>query len=441
MPRSLPTAPEWTEPSRPNVKTLELSLKVITPLFGGGYEPRETDPVSPVRAAAIRGHLRFWWRALYGATFENAEQLFAAEENLWGSAEKPGRVTISVRIDRTGTEYKEHDTTSASPRPPHFWAEWSKDNSGQWRKPPRVVQPWPKYALFPFFGEEPTTTARCLLGKEFTLALTFDDATREEELRQTVSAWVRFGGIGARTRRGCGSLDDNASGNAALPSSHVRAEELTCLHGAVALWGNEQDSPLAAWKAAVDIYQQFRQGEGFAREPAPPTKPGERPGSPGRSWWPEPDSIRRITGRHSYGHEPRSGVERGFPRADLGLPIIFHFKDYDSRKRGNEPNDPADATLKGPAERRERFASPVITKAVAENGKYRPLVLILNAPHVWQLGNLRLSAEKSATISQSQIELSPGERQQIRPLGGRPVREALAHFVASRWHVHPEVLP
>ena len=440
MARSLPDAPKWDEP-KPAGKQITLHLKTITPMFGGGFEPRETDPISPVRAAAIRGHLRFWWRALYGAAFENAEQLFAAEEKLWGSAEKPGRVAISVRIDRTGTEYKEHDTTSASPRPPHCWAEWSKNNSGQWKKPPRVVQPWPKYALFPFFGEEPMATARCLLGTEFTLALTFDDAIREEELRQTVSAWVRFGGIGARTRRGCGSLDDNASGNAVLPSSHVRGEELTCLHGAIALWGNEQDSPLAAWKAAVDIYQQFRQGAGVARAPGSASSAGGPPNRPGRSWWPEPDSIRRITGRHAAQHKPIHPVQEGFPRADLGLPIIFHFKDYDSHKHGNEPNDPADATLSGPAERRERFASPVITKAVAENGRYRPLVLILNAPHVWRLGNLRLSAEKSATIAQSQIELSPGERQQIRPLGGRPVREALAHFVASRWHVNREVLP
>ena len=45
----------------------ERTYTLLTPLFGGGVEPREADPVSVVRATAVRGHLRFWARAPGGA--------------------------------------------------------------------------------------------------------------------------------------------------------------------------------------------------------------------------------------------------------------------------------------------------------------------------------------------------------------------------------------
>ena len=34
----------------------ERTYTLLTPLFGGGVEPREADPVSVVRATAVRGH-------------------------------------------------------------------------------------------------------------------------------------------------------------------------------------------------------------------------------------------------------------------------------------------------------------------------------------------------------------------------------------------------
>jgi len=434
MARSLPDAPKWDEP-KPAGKQITLHLKTITPMFGGGFEPRETDPISPVRAAAIRGHLRFWWRALYGATFENAEQLFAAEEKLWGSAEKPGRVIVAVRLVRRGDERK--------------CAHYERRPNGLFGAIPRFEPEWPPYALQPFQGElgagkktvktEPSTA---LLGCEFELTLVTRNEADLEPVQNAVNAWVAYGGLGARTRRGCGSIACDTANGLFFPSPiDVKARHVTVLHGAQVILGAPESDAIRAWRKAVDTYRDFRQGVGVARAPGSASSAGGPPNRPGRSWWPEPDSIRRITGRHAAQHKPIHPVQEGFPRADLGLPIIFHFKDHNQHGSEFGPNDPADATLSGPAEGRERFASPVITKAVAENGRYRPLVLILNAPHVWQLGNLRLSAEKSATISQSQIELSPGERKQIRPLGGLPVREALAHFVASRWHVNPEVLP
>lgn len=57
--------PEWQAPEKP--AELSLEIATITPLFGGGYAARECDELIPVRSAAVRGHLRFWWRATAGA--------------------------------------------------------------------------------------------------------------------------------------------------------------------------------------------------------------------------------------------------------------------------------------------------------------------------------------------------------------------------------------
>lgn len=42
---------------------MTLTCRFVSPVFGGGAEPKKVDERSPVRASSIRGQLRFWWRA------------------------------------------------------------------------------------------------------------------------------------------------------------------------------------------------------------------------------------------------------------------------------------------------------------------------------------------------------------------------------------------
>jgi CRISPR-associated protein Cmr1 len=65
-----------------------------------------------------------------------------------------------------------------------------------------------------------------------------------------------------------------------------------------------------------------------------------------------------------------------FPRAALGLPIIFHFRD-------GRAGDPPDTTLypKVHGRRFERMASPLIIKALGlADGRAVPIVLRLRTP-------------------------------------------------------------
>ncbi|GIV10791.1 MAG: hypothetical protein KatS3mg020_0282 [Fimbriimonadales bacterium] len=105
MRRSVIEAPTWHEPAKR--EAIELELQLITPMFGGGYKTREVDLVMPIRPAAIRGHLRFWWRATAGAQYASAEELYKAETAIWGGAAVKneaavGKVAIQTEIVHAG---------------------------------------------------------------------------------------------------------------------------------------------------------------------------------------------------------------------------------------------------------------------------------------------------------------------------------------------------
>lgn len=380
-------------------------LKTITPMFGGSASAGQVDLVNPVRAASVRGHLRFWWRATAGARCSSLAELYKKESELWGNTEQQGKIRAEVEICSAGRE--------ESPQKP-------------------------AYALFPFRD----SGAKGCESVEFRLKLTYtphasgNPASADQiaeiraELETALAAWVMFGGIGARTRRGCGSLDlvagaDGADGtddiqaltlSLAVNGSAKKPDQLLTILPCRYFVGRSFKNASAAWCEAVEIYQTFRQGVNVGRNE------GQSRNRPGRSRYPEADTLRRWSGQHSLRHEPRHPVD-GYPRADLGLPIIFHFQ-------GNEL---VDHTLQGRTTGRQRFASPVITKAIRYGSEYRPLIVMLDSPHVWENPDqIEIKGKKTKEVTREEIELTPEERQKIRPLGdqgGQPIREAFLSFI------------
>jgi CRISPR-associated protein Cmr1 len=377
-------------------------------MFGGGYEPREVDPLMPIRPAAIRGHLRFWWRALYGGQYTDSEALFEAEKAIWGSMEEPGKVRIEIQDVRCGN--------------PVIWARFERNpkNPAKFKAlATQLKQDWPRYALHPFQGrlkkpgfEIEIEPDRAVETCTFALRLWFPQTLRAAVLA-AIEAWLRFGGIGARTRRGCGSLMLESG---ALPSLERSTglrpiTPVTLLPGTRYVLGTPVDSAVSAWKTAVDTYAAFRQ----MRYPGHPPMPG-------RSKWPEPDSIRRIENSGPYAHAPRHPVQRGFPRADLGLPIVFHFKDS---------GEPGDHTLQPARQGATRLASPVVTKPVPDaNGKFRPMLAVLQAPHAWEIGDLELNG---TPVTRAWIELTAADRTACDPLNGKDVRSAVLDYAQHKW--------
>ena len=355
-----PKPPKELRVSGRMVKTV--NIDVVTPMFGGGVLAGTADPVTLVRVPSIRGQLRFWWRMLFTTQGETYSTFFARESAIWGSTDDPSKVSLTVSS------------------PPWPQRRNPQNHYGFSRFGPEA------YALFSAKQNDMDIVKE---GLRFVLSLDFP-ADLEPQILTTLRAWLAFGGIGSRTRRGCGSL---SSEDAVLAPSRNSLVELARSMKASLYLGDPGNDALQAWAAAVNVYRNFRQN--FRGPRHPKNLPGKSVQVPGRSFWPEPDSIRQITGcalcepggggvppevdthDHTVPVVPATALP-SFPRAVLGLPINFHFADAPPGK--NPPpqtqRDPVDCQLL-PDGDRSRMASPVITRAVRVNNQWRPLVLIL----------------------------------------------------------------
>ena len=228
--------------------------------------------------------------------------------------------------------------------------------------------------------EEPAT---CIHRASFTLRLRFPESLAAD-VEAAAWSWVNFGGIGARTRRDCtGSPRCNESQPPAVARrvgewfnrnsrTHLAAGEIDaaagrCFQEARLLARLEAGEVIGVWSWLAGLQRPFRQGEGFARNE------GGQPNRPGRSRYPEPETIRESmrANRGQSGHQrvPQIPAD-AFPRAELGMPIVFHFQG-----RG----EPGDTILQPRGS--ERMASPIILKPLAlADGRAVPILVALLAP-------------------------------------------------------------
>ena len=84
------------------------SYRIITPLLGGGAKVKHPDSQTVVRASALRGLLRFWWRAMRGGHSNgDIKWLKKREAEIWGgrvgSTMYPSKVTIVVKNAHIGS--------------------------------------------------------------------------------------------------------------------------------------------------------------------------------------------------------------------------------------------------------------------------------------------------------------------------------------------------
>jgi len=298
---------------------------------------------------SIRGHLRFWWRATRGAVCDSVEKLREREVEIWGDTENPSKVQVIATMLKDG----ESRPCATLPQGKSF---------------PKFEQDHPAYALFPFQGNarENKPIGKGTYGIEFELRIRCP-ANLSADVQSATWAWLNFGGIGARTRRGCGALYCKEAAPQSSSFNDIQ-EWITRLCRSFGMqrqhivrdWPSfpdkflieeESRKPLEAWSAVIVLLKEFRQGEGIGRNPGQ----GNRPR---RSRWPEPEAIRQATNCRLPKHQRVPAIpDTFFPRAEFGLPIIFHFKDQ---------GDPLDATLV-PIEGSERMSSPLILKPLMCN--------------------------------------------------------------------------
>jgi CRISPR-associated protein Cmr1 len=379
--QTLPAARRPAMRGGPELRELHVRLEVVTPILGGSHQPRAIDEIDIIRAASVRGHLRFWWRTLYAVQCASAEELFQRESILWGRAatDDGGRSAVEVRIGVDAEKRGDIDESETDlQRTPGAYALWPARAETKTRTPPAPRrQPGTQFQL--------------------TLAVAAPD---EAEVKNTVRAWILFGGYGGRTRRGLGSLKAIDQVNTWLPSVATR-EAFTELFGfdlfsaptnvpgdvprfggAAIHVGKAERDARKAWTTALDWLKEFRQGttgqQGErAREPGTGRPQPQRPSI---SNWPEADKIRRIKNKTSA-HAPRHNATAVWPRAGFGLPIIGQFQKKDRNNTSNAYDEPGEFELRWRAgtEEHDRLASPLVVKALPlADGTFVPCALWLN---------------------------------------------------------------
>ncbi|MGH8593358.1 MAG: type III-B CRISPR module RAMP protein Cmr1 [Gammaproteobacteria bacterium] len=381
-------------PTLTNYHPCTYTIEVITPLFGGGVETGVNDPVTLIRPSSIRGHLRFWWRATRGAALcKDVAELRLREGDIWGSTENPSQVKVIVEVEKKGDDLLVGRFIERK----------------QFRFD--VVPPYAAFPARPQYDGQKTleqnndTVARFRNGIEFTLRLEFP-TNLEGDIQAAVTAWVNFGGIGARTRRGFGALycqhlapEGPVSFDAfvkTLGTDKENASSWPVLFQCYDLGNHkklsrQKEEYLAAWKEGIDKLQAFRQSPPIGRQAGSGKKHG-------RSHWPEAEAVRNLvfaqrktaggfTGSRSATnpagwHEPDSALStRGvdpvyFPRAEFGLPIIWEIKPetLPNNKENLKPTLQYD-------EKHDRLASPLIIRPIRfQNGTVCPLFLRLRTP-------------------------------------------------------------
>lgn len=408
--------------------------RLITPLFGGGADVQQADPITVVRATEVRGQLRFWWRATRGGQFgDDWTAMKRAEDALWGSTERASLVQVAVEVTARGKPriIRRYDGTEISIGHPQ--SDYS-------------------YVAFPLNVNQ---QAHVIDGVAFMLRITFPQKYMADVVA-SLAAWEMFGGIGGRTRRGFGALQCLSVDDVPVPLPTANALALrewiqTLLDQQVVAgsWDANiphlshttqfvampiQTSADTAWRTLFNLLKQFRH-----QRPQIPRKlgNGQTKPMPSRNHWPEPDAIRRMTGRRANYTDPQgnlhdhthdvSNIDK-FPRAAFGLPIQFEFKRADQRNGAPPGPPPAHGDPLGKnrllgedahGTELDRLASPLIIRPVAcGNGE--------------QFGAIAVYLEG--------IDLPPKLTVEIQGPGGLTKRSVSAQLTASDAATIPDVV-
>ncbi|MGH3842092.1 MAG: type III-B CRISPR module RAMP protein Cmr1 [Pseudonocardiaceae bacterium] len=239
-----------------------LTLQVRTPLFGGD-DPRN-DHGTPIRVPAIRGALRFWFRAVAaGHGVSDLDQLWNAEQAVFGSADTPSEIKLRISGQPTasgrGSKPDWAITEQRANRPGFDGAQYLL-GQGLWNYQAGLRRGF-------------------VHGESIELGIRF---SRDEQVNArfmlALWAWLTYGGLGARTRRGFGQLVCTGVGG-----------ELRCgwTHAAL-LPPRDADGWAALGECAIPGSLPGRDALGWgALLPAPPSNAEQVPEIPALTprWW------------------------------------------------------------------------------------------------------------------------------------------------------------
>jgi CRISPR-associated protein Cmr1 len=165
-------------------------IETVTPMFLGGADGASAE----LRVQSIKGMLRFWWRALHpGLT---AEELFKKEGRIFGSTEGDihQKSAFSFYIDEEKSRIKTEMKLNGGKI---FRVEHRNITAGIYH-----------YLSVGLFNMKARKYSREHITAEsvFILNFIFENDYVKNEVEDALKALITFGGLGAKSRNGFGSL-------------------------------------------------------------------------------------------------------------------------------------------------------------------------------------------------------------------------------------------
>lgn len=165
----------------------EFEVEVVTPMFLGGADADKAE----LRAASLKGLLRFWWRATCG--INEIENLKNEENGIFGDTSR--KTPFSVFIENSN-DIK--PVLKNLPKGKRFVAQsrGKTFNIGIIDYLAFGLRDHKKGYLKPHFPS----------GSKFTVKFTFSNKYQQNQVLKAFHSLIHFGGMGARSRNGFGSL-------------------------------------------------------------------------------------------------------------------------------------------------------------------------------------------------------------------------------------------
>jgi len=165
----------------------EFEVEVVTPLFLGGSDPKKAE----LRVPSIKGALRFWWRALYGS--DDLQDMKKREGEIFGSTDK--KASFDLRLQMISSC---EPRLSNLPRGKEFRVKSSKGNFTI------GIIDYLAFGLRDFHtgyskGHIPDKN-------KFKIICLIKNKNFLQEIENAFRMLVYYGGIGAKSRNGFGSL-------------------------------------------------------------------------------------------------------------------------------------------------------------------------------------------------------------------------------------------
>jgi len=260
----------WTPSHRASTVVRAYKLQTITPMWGGGVSTGKFDQDFPIRGKSVKSRLVFWWRLLAEAGQLPSQQDADSEWAKAASDSDSKQVWIKTAMQRRFGRGASDNALPSAVRvrafalcAPVALASHDIDNHGRrrrWNTGNGSLQPSYAWQLLGDVAEPPARE-----GLKFSVQIetsSIEGCSAEGllgEMEQALRWWADFGGVGARWRRGAGSIEF-VEVPEKFPGT-VSEEDVIKCGMKIVFVEHDPDGPsdaVRAWRYAVCALQRFR---------------------------------------------------------------------------------------------------------------------------------------------------------------------------------------